>query len=66
MNNNLVQEYHANCPYCGESFTTLVDLSAGDQEYIEDCQICCRPIVFDILTDSMTGDAQIHLRTENE
>ena len=32
------------CPYCGESFETTVDLSAGSQQYIEDCAICCRPI----------------------
>ena len=32
------------CPYCGESFETLVDVSAGSASYIEDCQICCQPI----------------------
>jgi hypothetical protein len=32
------------CPYCGESFETLVDASAGSASYIEDCQICCQPI----------------------
>jgi hypothetical protein len=32
------------CPYCGESLQVAVDASAGDQDYIEDCQICCRPI----------------------
>jgi Cysteine-rich CPXCG len=32
------------CPYCGEPFDTAVDLSAGSTSYIEDCQICCRPI----------------------
>ena len=32
------------CPYCGESFATTVDLSAGSQRYIEDCAVCCRPI----------------------
>ena len=32
------------CPYCGESFSTSADLSAGSQRYIEDCAICCRPI----------------------
>ena len=32
------------CPYCGEGFDTLLDLSAGSASYIEDCQICCRPI----------------------
>ena len=32
------------CPYCGEPFDTLIDLSAGSTSYIEDCQVCCRPI----------------------
>jgi hypothetical protein len=32
------------CPYCGESFETTADLSAGSQRYIEDCAVCCRPI----------------------
>ncbi|MFK3719074.1 CPXCG motif-containing cysteine-rich protein [Pseudomonas fulva] len=34
------------CPYCGERVETYVDLSGGDQVYTEDCQVCCRPIVF--------------------
>ncbi len=34
------------CPYCGEPFTTVLDLSAGSASYIEDCQICCQPIEF--------------------
>ena len=32
------------CPYCGEGYETIVDLSAGSQRYIEDCAVCCRPI----------------------
>jgi len=32
------------CPYCGEAFETTVDTSAGSTSYIEDCQVCCRPI----------------------
>ena len=31
------------CPYCGESFSTQIDLSAGSQQYVEDCAVCCRP-----------------------
>jgi hypothetical protein len=38
------------CPYCGESFETNVDPSGGSQEYIEDCYVCCRPIVFRLET----------------
>jgi hypothetical protein len=29
----------------------VLDLSAGDQQYIEDCSVCCRPVVFDLRTD---------------
>lgn len=32
------------CPYCGESFETQADASAGTQRYVEDCAVCCRPI----------------------
>jgi transcription elongation factor Elf1 len=45
---NLLEEKEVSCPYCGELFTTLLDLSAGDQRYIEDCPICCQPIGFDL------------------
>ncbi len=32
------------CPYCGETLDINVDCSAGSQSYIEDCEVCCRPI----------------------
>ena len=32
------------CPYCGESIDLVADDSAGAQDYIEDCPVCCRPI----------------------
>jgi len=40
------------CPYCGERFATAIDLSAGSQSYIEDCQICCQPIEMRLLVDA--------------
>jgi hypothetical protein len=39
------------CPYCGESFETPVDTSSGSARYVEDCQICCRPIEFNLEVD---------------
>lgn len=34
----------ASCPYCGEEVEILVDAGGGDdQEYVEDCEVCCRP-----------------------
>jgi transcription elongation factor Elf1 len=41
---NAIVPVSVQCPYCGESFNTLVDLSAGSQHYIEDCYVCCQPI----------------------
>jgi len=32
------------CPYCGEVINVRLDLSAGSQSYVEDCQVCCQPI----------------------
>ena len=39
------------CPYCGEAFETLLDLSGGSACYVEDCPICCRPIELQLEID---------------
>jgi len=32
------------CPYCGEANEIAIDAGGGSyQEYVEDCQVCCRP-----------------------
>src|SRR6201999_4404069 len=36
------------CPYCGERLEPRVDLTTDEPAYIEDCQVCCRPIEFAI------------------
>lgn len=42
---NELHSHDVSCPYCGECFELLVDASVPRQEYIEDCEVCCRPIV---------------------
>lgn len=37
-------EQSAQCPYCAEPITLLVDTTQGDQDYIEDCEVCCQPM----------------------
>ena len=44
MYDDLVDSSDQSCPYCGEAIEILLDLSGGSQSYIEDCQVCCRPI----------------------
>ena len=36
------------CPWCGERLETRVDLTSSEASYIEDCEVCCRPIEFSI------------------
>ena len=41
---NLDTTVEIDCPYCGERIELLIDCSAGSQEYVEDCHVCCRPM----------------------
>lgn len=52
------------CPYCGESFESSVDLSGGDQDYTEDCAVCCRPITVSVRVDAR--DALIGVSTRRD
>jgi len=36
------------CPYCDESIEIVIDTSVNQQQYIEDCQVCCRPITVNV------------------
>lgn len=56
------QDYQ--CPYCGEPVEAVLDLSGGDQQYIEDCPVCCRPITFVLSTDGR--DWQLDVHAEND
>ena len=33
------------CPYCGELIEFLFEPLDSDQQYYEDCQVCCQPIL---------------------
>ncbi len=36
------------CPYCGERLESRVDLTSDEPAYVEDCEVCCRPIEFEV------------------
>ena len=60
-----VTEKNISCPYCGEQISILVDASVPEQRYVEDCQVCCRPIVLDVSVDT-EGNVILGARSENE
>lgn len=41
----LLIEIEVTCPHCGEAFPLQVDTSQGSLTMIEDCSVCCRPIM---------------------
>lgn len=41
---NGLQEWSVQCPYCGEENVLLIDPSIDEQDYEEDCQVCCQPM----------------------
>jgi Cysteine-rich CPXCG len=62
---NKIEAHSVECPYCGESIEVLIDCSVPDQNYIEDCQVCCCPINFDVTVDH-EGTAYVNVSSENE
>jgi transcription elongation factor Elf1 len=37
-------EYFFTCPYCWQQISMVLDTSVTDQTYVEDCEVCCKPI----------------------
>lgn len=60
-----LSEVTISCPYCGEAISVLVDDTSPEQNYVEDCQVCCQPIVLDVSVDA-DGDVVVQARSENE
>ena len=51
------------CPYCGESSELQVDLAGGaSQEYVQDCDVCCRPWLVRVRLDA-EGHASVSVAT---
>jgi hypothetical protein len=45
-----------NCPWCGSPTEITLDCSAGSQTFVEDCMVCCAPIVISLDFDPVTGE----------
>jgi len=60
-----LSEQTIGCPYCGESISILVDDTLPEQRYVEDCQVCCRPIELDVAV-ATNGDVSVDARSGDE
>lgn len=62
---NELESKKVQCPYCGETIDIVIDCSVEQQSYIEDCQVCCRPINIDVSVDQ-SGQLSVFVTHENE
>ncbi|MCC9642611.1 CPXCG motif-containing cysteine-rich protein [Rhodopirellula sp. JC740] len=54
------------CDNCGEEIVIPLDIAAGrDQEYVEDCPVCCSPSVIHVQIDN-DGDVQVWAEAEQD
>jgi len=59
-------EAEVTCPYCGETVEIALDPGGGtEQEYVEDCQVCCRPWTVTV-TYNASGGAEVGVEANDE
>ncbi len=52
------------CPSCGEEIVVPIDVPAGsEQEYVEDCPVCCSPNLLRVEVDE-DGAVSLDVRPE--
>jgi len=47
-------EYFFVCPHCWQRISVVLDTSETHQVYVEDCEVCCKPIELEY---TITGDS---------
>lgn len=60
----MLEEVTVQCPHCGEAITLMLDLSEGDASYVEDCAVCCAPILVSYSVDDDGCLADISVERE--
>ena len=45
---NKMLEHYFDCPHCWENQLKIIDSSISNQSFIEDCEVCCNPLEFNL------------------
>ncbi|MAY35717.1 MAG: hypothetical protein CMN84_06400 [Spongiibacteraceae bacterium] len=63
----VLQERSAMCPYCGETISLLLDCTQAGDSYVEDCSVCCQPILVSLFSAGTAdeGALEFQLSAEN-
>lgn len=60
------QDETVSCPYCGEAVGIVIDCTMASQEFVEDCQVCCRPIQYLVSVDEDGEIVNLQACSEDE
>ena len=41
-------EHYFDCPHCWETQLKMIDPSVDEQNFVEDCEVCCNPLEFNL------------------
>ena len=63
---SLIYEIQVDCPYCGSAVYAEIDLSFQSQNFVEDCEVCCAPILFRIATNNLGDVTAVEAVREND
>lgn len=61
----MLEPANIQCPYCWEMLGISVDPSVREQSYVEDCQVCCQPILIHVVFED-SGELSVSAHAENE
>ena len=45
-------EHYFNCPHCWQNQLKIIDPSVEEQNFIEDCEVCCNPLEFNLRVEN--------------
>ena len=54
------------CPHCGHHQHLNIDATAGDQDYYEDCRVCCNPIHMTMHIDESRLKVELYVDSDDE
>lgn len=61
----LIEPIEMSCPWCGEANTVMLDLTDASEEFVEDCQVCCSPIVYTVQSSIESDSPVLSCSREN-
>ena len=61
-----ISEQRIECPHCGHQIKVAIDSSGGDQDYYDECSVCCKEIHYHLHIDDYYQKIQLAIDSDDE